>query len=59
MTRHLRVEFPGAIYHVSIRMLGDWMKEANLLFEDDASHPWNTWKHTCLFIDTRDIVDYS
>ncbi|MDI6810018.1 MAG: transposase, partial [Candidatus Eisenbacteria bacterium] len=36
MARHLRVEFPGAIYHVAIRMLGDWKKEENLLFEDDA-----------------------
>ena len=36
MARHLRVEFPGAIYHVTVRMLGDWKKEENLLFEDDA-----------------------
>lgn len=36
MARHLRVEFPGAIYHVAIRMLGDWKKEGNLLFEDDG-----------------------
>ena len=36
MARHLRVEFPGAIYHVAVRMLGDWKKETNLLFEDDA-----------------------
>ena len=36
MARHLRVEFPGAIYHVAVRMLGNWKKEENLLFEDDA-----------------------
>ncbi len=36
MARHLRVEFPGAIYHVAIRMLGDWKREENLLFEDDG-----------------------
>jgi REP element-mobilizing transposase RayT len=30
------VEFPGAIYHVAVRMLGNWKKEENLLFEDDA-----------------------
>lgn len=35
MARRLRVEFPGAIYHVSVRMLGNWKKEENLLFEDD------------------------
>jgi hypothetical protein len=36
MARQLRVEFPGAIYHVAIRMLGDWKKQENVLFEDDA-----------------------
>lgn len=36
MARQLRVEFPGAIYHVAVRMLGAWRKEQNLLFEDDA-----------------------
>jgi putative transposase len=36
MARHLRVEFDGALYHVAIRMLGNWKREGNLLFEDDA-----------------------
>jgi len=47
MARHLRVEFPGAIYHVSVRMLGNappqagydgtgWKKEESLYFEDDS-----------------------
>jgi putative transposase len=36
MARQLRVQFPGAIYHVAVRMLGNWKKETNLLFEDDA-----------------------
>jgi REP element-mobilizing transposase RayT len=36
MARQLRVEYPGAIYHVAMRMLGDWKKEENHLFEDDA-----------------------
>lgn len=35
MARPLRVEYPGAIYHVTGRMLGNWKKESNLLFEDD------------------------
>lgn len=35
MARPLRTEYPGAIYHVSVRMLGDWKREKNLLFEDD------------------------
>lgn len=35
MARPLRIEFPGAIYHVTVRMLGNWKKEANRLFEDD------------------------
>jgi hypothetical protein len=30
------VEYPVAIYHVAIRMSGDWKKDANLLFEGDA-----------------------
>ena len=36
MARQLRVEFPGAIYHVTVRMLGNWKKEKNALFEDDV-----------------------
>ena len=36
MARHLRVEYPGAIYHVTCRMVGDWRKEKSLLFRDDA-----------------------
>jgi len=35
MARHLRVEFPGAIYHVSCRMIGDWRTEETYLFKDD------------------------
>ncbi len=33
MARHLRVEFSGAIYHVTCRMLGD---AKSRLFKDDA-----------------------
>ena len=36
MARHLRVEFPGAIYHVTCRMLGDARTERSLLFRDHA-----------------------
>ncbi len=35
MARPLRIESPGAIYHVAARMLGTWKKESNLLFEND------------------------
>ena len=46
MARHLRVEFPGAIHHVTCRMIGDasspgghsgtgWLPE-KCLFRDDA-----------------------
>jgi putative transposase len=35
MARHLRVEYPGAIYHVTCRMIGDWKTERSLLFRDD------------------------
>jgi REP element-mobilizing transposase RayT len=35
MARHLRVEFPGAIYHVTCRMLGDRRLEQSRLFIDD------------------------
>ena len=38
MARHLRVEFPGAIYHVTCRMVGDWRTEKTFLFRDDADH---------------------
>lgn len=35
MARHLRVEFPGAIYHVACRMIGDSRLEHSRLFVDD------------------------
>ena len=35
MARHLRVEFPGAIYHVSCRMIGDGRLEDSRLFTED------------------------
>ena len=46
MARHLRVEFPGAIYHVAIRMLGVWKKEANAIvitFNDRAFYVPSAW----------------
>jgi REP element-mobilizing transposase RayT len=36
MARHLRIEFPGAIYHVTSRMLGDRRLSRSRLFVDDA-----------------------
>ncbi len=36
MARPLRIEFPGAIYHVSCRMVGDWKRARALLFRDDS-----------------------
>ena len=36
MARPLRVEFPGAIYHVTCRMVGSWRTEKSYLFKDDA-----------------------
>jgi len=38
MARHLRVEYPGAIYHVTCRMVGNWQAEKTYLFKDDADH---------------------
>jgi len=38
MARLLRVEYPGAIYHVTCRMVGDWQTEKTFLFKDDADH---------------------
>ena len=35
MARHVRVEYPGAIYHVTCRMLGD---ARSRLFKDDADY---------------------
>lgn len=36
MARHLRVEYPGAIYHVTCRMIGDQRLEHSRLFVDDG-----------------------
>ena len=36
MARPLRVHFPGAIYHVTGRMLGSWKEEKAVLFRDDV-----------------------
>lgn len=36
MARNLRVEYPGAIYHVACRMIGDGRLEQSRLFVDDA-----------------------
>ena len=36
MARHLRVEFPGAVYHVTCRMIGDARLERSRLFTEDA-----------------------
>lgn len=35
MARHLRVEYPGAIYHVTVRMLGSWPEDGCRLFRDN------------------------
>jgi REP element-mobilizing transposase RayT len=36
MARQLRVEYSGAIYHVTCRMVGDWQGDKTSLFKDDA-----------------------
>ena len=38
MARALRVQFPGAMYHVTSRMVGHWRQEHNRLFEDAADY---------------------
>ncbi len=35
MARQLRVEYPGAIYHVTCRMIGDGREDRSRLFVDD------------------------
>ena len=35
MTRPLRISYPGAIYHVTGRMLGSWRDHRDQLFRDD------------------------
>ena len=35
MARNLRVEFPGAIYHVTCRMIGDYRLDRSQLFVDE------------------------
>ena len=47
MARHLRVEFPGAIYHVTCRMVGD--------AASPGGHGGLSWSAAkCLFRDTAD-----
>lgn len=36
MARPLRIEFPGAIYHVTCRMVGDWERDRAWLYRNDA-----------------------
>ena len=38
MARPLRVQFPGAIYHVTSRMVGSWRQEHKRLFVDAADY---------------------
>ncbi|MFU8780278.1 MAG: transposase, partial [Kiritimatiellia bacterium] len=38
MARQLRVEYPGAIYHVTCRMVGSWKTDKTPLFKDDADY---------------------
>ena len=38
MARPLRVEFAGAIYHVTVRMVGSWMQDRQRLFRDRGDH---------------------
>jgi len=38
MARPLRIEFPGAIYHVTSRMLGSWRQARDRLFRDERDH---------------------
>ena len=38
MARQLRVEYPGAIYHVTCRMVGSWKTDKTLLFKNDADY---------------------
>ena len=36
MARTLRIEYPGAIYHVTCRLVGSWQAGDRDLFVDDA-----------------------
>jgi hypothetical protein len=36
MARTLRIEYPGAIYHVTCRLVGSWRAGDRELFVDDA-----------------------
>jgi len=37
MARYLRVEYPGAIYHVTVGMLGEGV-QSRRLFRDERDH---------------------
>ena len=38
MARPLRLEYPGAIYHVVARVVGNWQDKNNLLFKDQRDY---------------------
>ena len=38
MARPLRIEFPGAIYHVTGRMIGSWRDRRERLFRDERDY---------------------
>ncbi len=38
MARPVRIEFPGAIYHVTSRMIGSWRDRRERLFRDNADY---------------------
>ena len=38
MARPLRIEFPGAIHHVTSRMIGSWVGSRERLFRDDRDY---------------------
>jgi REP element-mobilizing transposase RayT len=38
MARPLRIEFPGAIYHVTSRMVGSWRERGDRLFRDERDY---------------------
>ena len=38
MARALRMEYPGAVYHVTCRMVGSWRAERARLFAGEADH---------------------
>jgi putative transposase len=55
MARTLRIEYPGAIYHVTCRLVGSWRDGDRELFRDDADR-WRFLESLATRVDAFGVV---